>query len=151
MELDRDQLLQKFTSPGTDYEVSLEKISGRFFRLFKNAPNQLKDLYDSARSEETFLVFEGERYTFNQVSDLAAQLGNGLKQKFQLNQGDRVAISMRNYPEWMFCYMAITSIGGIVVPLNSWWKGDEIEYGLNNSEAKLLIGDEDRLDRLKGR
>ena len=47
--------------------------------------------------------------------------------------------------------MAITSIGGIVVPLNSWWKGDEIEYGLTNSDAKLFIGDEERLDRLEGR
>ena len=71
--------------------------------------------------------------------------------KYGIKKGDKVAFSMRNYPEWMFCYMAITSIGGVVVPLNSWWKGDEIEYGLTNSEAKLFIGDEERLDRLEGR
>ena len=59
--------------------------------------------------------------------------------------------SMSNYPEGMFCYMAITSIGSIVVPLNSWWQGDELEYGITNSESKLFIGDEERLGRLGDR
>ena len=147
MKLNRDQLIEKFTSPGMDYEVSLEKISGRSCRVFKKAPNQLKDLYDSARSEETFLVFEGERYSFNQVSDLAAQLGNGLIKKFQLNQGDRVAISMRNYPEWVVAFNAITSIGCVVVSMNSLWQSEEMAFALNDSGSKVLIADEERIER----
>ena len=55
---------------------------------------------------------------------------------------------MRNYPEWMFVHMAVTSIGAVAVPLNSWWQGDELEYGLNNSESKLFIADQERLERL---
>ena len=68
-----------------DYGV-LEDLPGGSFRVFKKAPRQLKHLYDSARSIETFLVFENERYTFSQVSDLAAQLGNGLL-KIQFKPG----------------------------------------------------------------
>ena len=147
MELDRDQLIEKFTSPGMDYEVSLEKISGRSCRVFKKAPNQLKDLYESARSEETFLVFEDERYSFNQVSDFAAQLGNGLIEKFQLNQGDRVAISMRNYPEWVIAFNAITSMGCVVVSMNSLWQSEEMAFALNDSGSKVLIADEERIER----
>ena len=147
MELDRDQLIEKFTSPGMDYEISLEKISGRFCRVFKKAPNQLKDLYESARSEETFLVFEDERYSFNQVSDFAAQLGNGLVEKFQLNQGDRVAISMRNYPEWVIAFNAITSMGCVVVSMNSLWQSEEMAFALNDSGSKVLIADEERIER----
>ena len=63
----------------------------------------------------------------------ANQLGNVLQSAFGIEKGDKVSFSMRNYPEWMFCYMAITSIGAIVVPLNSWWQGDELEYGITNS------------------
>ena len=96
MDLDRDQLLRELTSPGMDYEVRLEDVPGGSFRVFEKAPKQLRDLYDSVRSDETFLVFEDERYTFNQVSVLADKLGNGLLEKFSLKQGDRVAISMRN-------------------------------------------------------
>ena len=147
MELDRDQLIEKFTSPGMDHEVSLEKISGRFCRVFKKAPNQLKDLYESARSEETFLVFEDERYSFNQVSDFAAQLGNGLIEKFQLNQGDRVAISMRNYPEWVIAFNAITSMGCVVVSMNSLWQSEEMAFALNDSGSRVLIADEERIER----
>ena len=55
---------------------------------------------------------------------------------------------MRNYPEWMYCYMAVTSIGAVVVPLNSWWQGDELEYGITNSESKVFIADQERLERL---
>ena len=147
MELDRDQLIEKFTSPGMDYEVSLEKISGRSCRVFKKTPNQLKDLYESSRSEETFLVFEDERYSFNQVSDFAAQLGNGLIKKFQLNQGDRVAISMRNYPEWVVAFNAITSMGCVVVSMNSLWQSEEMAFALNDSGSKVLIADEERIER----
>ena len=77
------------------------------------------------------------------------QLANSLVKDYGIKKGDKVAFSMRNYPEWMFTYIAVTSIGAIAVPLNSWWKGDELEYGLDNSESKLFIADEERLDRVK--
>ena len=147
MDLDRDLLIKEFTSPGMDYEVLLEDLPGGSFRVFKKAPKQLKDLYDSACSEETFLVFENERYTFNQVSDLAAQLGYGLLKKFNLNQGDRVAISMRNYPEWVIAFNAITSIGCVAVSMNSLWQSEEMAFGLNDSGSKVLIADEERIAR----
>ena len=38
--------------------------------------------------------------------------------------------------------------GAVAVPLNSWWQGDELEYGLNNSDSKLFIADQERLERL---
>ena len=147
MDPDRDQLIEQFTSPGMDYEVLFEDLPGGSFRVFKKAPKQLKDLYDSARSEETFLVFENERYTFNQVSDLAAQLGNGLLKKFNLNQGDRVAISMRNYPEWVIAFNAITSMGCVAVSMNSLWQSEEMAFALNDSGSKVLIADEERVAR----
>ena len=97
----------------------------------------------------THIVYEDERYQFKETMEKANQLANRLIDKFDIKKGDKVAFSMRNYPEWMFAYIATTSIGAIAVPLNSWWKGDELEYGLVNSEAKLFIADEERLDRVK--
>ena len=46
--------------------------------------------------------------------------------------------------------MAVTSIGAIAVPLNSWWQGEELEYGIQHSEAKLVIADDERLSRMEG-
>ncbi len=148
----RLDLLNEVTKEGL---LSLEKaeIRGNDYFVFKEAPNNLREYYQLGlvHGDWTHVVYQEERYQFNDTLKISTKLANTLQTKFNIKKGDRVAFSMRNYPEWMFCYMAITSIGGVVVPLNSWWKGDEIEYGLTNSEAKLFIGDEERLDRLQGR
>ena len=148
----RLELLEQVTNEGL---LSLEKanIRGNEYFVFKEAPNNLREYYQLGllHGDWTHIVYQEERFQFNDTLRITSQLANTLQTKFNIQKGDRVAFSMRNYPEWMFCYMAITSIGGVVVPLNSWWKGDEIEYGLTNSEAKLFIGDEERLDRLEGR
>ena len=148
----RLEILDQVTKEGL---LSLEKanIRGNEYFVFKEAPNNLREYYQLGllHGDWTHIVYQEERFQFNDTLKITAQLANTLQAKFNIQKGDRVAFSMRNYPEWMFCYMAITSIGGVVVPLNSWWKGDEIEYGLTNSEAKLFIGDEERLDRLEGR
>jgi len=148
----RLELLDQVTKEGL---LSLEKanIRGNEYFVFKEAPNNLREYYQLGllHGDWTHIVYQEERFQFNDTLKITSQLANALQAKFNIQKGDRVAFSMRNYPEWMFCYMAITSIGGVVVPLNSWWKGDEIEYGLTNSEAKLFIGDEERLDRLEGR
>ena len=148
----RLELLDQVTKEGL---LSLEKanIRGNEYFVFKEAPNNLREYYQLGllHGDWTHIVYQEERFQFNDTLKITSQFANTLQAKFNIQKGDRVAFSMRNYPEWMFCYMAITSIGGVVVPLNSWWKGDEIEYGLTNSEAKLFIGDEERLDRLEGR
>ena len=147
----RLEILDQVTKEGL---LSLEKanIRGNEYFVFKEAPNNLREYYQLGllHGDWTHIVYQEERFQFNDTLKITSQLANTLQAKFNIQKGDRVAFSMRNYPEWMFCYMAITSIGGVVVPLNSWWKGDEIEYGLTNSEAKLFIGDEERLDRLEG-
>ena len=148
----RLELLNEVTKEGM---LGLEEVQirGNEYTVFKDAPKNLREYYQLGllHGDWTHVVYQDERFQYNDTLRISNQLANTLQSKFNIQKGDRVAFSMRNYPEWMFCYMAITSIGGIVVPLNSWWKGDEIEYGLNNSEAKLFIGDEERLGRLKGR
>ena len=55
---------------------------------------------------------------------------------------------MRNFPEWVMCFNAITSIGAVAVAMNSLWLTEEMEYGLTDSGAKVLFADQERLDRL---
>ncbi len=62
--------------------------------------------------------------------------------------GDRVAIVMRNFPEWSIAFWAAAAAGAIVVPLNAWWTAEELEYGLRDSGAKVTFVDGERLARL---
>ncbi|MCQ0013116.1 long-chain fatty acid--CoA ligase [Actinomadura madurae] len=57
---------------------------------------------------------------------------------------------MRNYPEWSVAFFGAAAAGAVVVPLNAWWSAGELEYGLADSGAKVLIADAERAERLAG-
>jgi long-chain acyl-CoA synthetase len=142
----------RVTSKGQPYELVDETIDGARFKVFKNAPANLRELYRSglAFAERDLYVFEGERYTFDATWKIVARVARGLE-RLGVKHGDRVAIAMRNYPEWIFAFMGATSMGAVAVAMNGWWSGEELEYGLDDSGATVLIADMERLDRLAGR
>ena len=95
--------------------------------------------------EWEFIVFNDERYSYQDIHKKAAQTANALKNA-GVKKGDRVAICMANNPEYIISFMAITSMGAVCVLLNSWWVPDEVTYGLENSGATVLIGDEKEIE-----
>jgi long-chain acyl-CoA synthetase len=137
------------TAPGSRFEMDEVAIEGRPTRVWKNAPPSLPALVAFSRShgDRTFTIFEDERVSyegaFRAVAALAAELA-----RLGVGKGDRVAIAMVNLPEWPVAFFAITMLGAIAVPLNAWWTGAELEYGLADSGAKLLICDAARYKRI---
>ena len=143
----RAEVLATLTATGQPFELVDSTVFGRDCRFFKNAPATLRDLYSDNASDLEFLVYEDERLTYAEAYSKSAQIAHLLIQQYGINKGDRVAISMRNYPEWVLSFMAVTSIGGIAVAMNSLWRPDEMAYGLIDSGAKVLLADEERLAR----
>ncbi|MFP6805833.1 MAG: class I adenylate-forming enzyme family protein [Pseudomonadales bacterium] len=147
--MDRLQALSELTKSGETYELEEIQINGYPCRVFKNAPRTLPDLYFENRSDVTFIVFEDERYTFEDVYQKSCKIAFLLTEHYGIKKGDRVAVSMRNYPEWVMAFNAITSIGAIAVAMNALWLTEEMEYGLSHSGCKLLFADQERLDRVE--
>ena len=143
----RAEVLATLTAPGQPFELVDSTVFGRACRFFKNAPATLRDLYYDNASDLEFLVYEDERLTYAEAYSKSAQIAQLLIRQYGITKGDRVAISMRNYPEWVLSFMAVTSIGGIAVAMNSLWRPDEMAYGLLDSGAKVLLADEERLAR----
>ena len=83
------------------------------------------------------------------VLELIAQIGHALVHDLGVVNGDRVAIAMRNSPEWIAAFAAITSVGAIAVPMNAWWQTDEMVFALRDSGAKVVFADADRLARMR--
>ncbi len=54
-------------------------------------------------------------------------------ERYGVGPGDRVAVAMRNYPEWVLSYWAILSTGASCVGMNAWWTTTEMEYALTDS------------------
>jgi long-chain acyl-CoA synthetase len=143
----RQQALATLTAPGQPYELQTREVNGRALRLFVNAPASLRQLFEDTASDQPFLVYQDERLSFAQTRQRAAALASVLVTRYGVGHGDRVAISMRNYPEWVIAFTAATSIGAVAVAMNAWWQPDEMAYGLRDSGARVLIADQERLDR----
>ena len=144
----RDQAIAALTAPGEPYELIEVEQYGDTCRAFLNAPASLRELYDQARSDATFIVYEDERLSFEAVWRRAGRLATCLIEEHGIQKGDRVAISMRNYPEWIIAFEATTAIGAIAVAMNALWQPDEMAFGLNDCGARVLIADGERLERL---
>jgi long-chain acyl-CoA synthetase len=137
------------TAPGAPFEMEQLVIRGIPTRVWKNLPPTLRAVVEAGRAhgEKVFLVHEDERVTFEAFFRAVAALAAEFRAT-GLEKGDRVAIVMRNLPEWPVAFYAAAALGAIVTPLNAWWTGPELEYGLTDSGAKLLVVDTERLERL---
>jgi long-chain acyl-CoA synthetase len=136
----------QLTAPGQMFEIEEVDIRGIRTQVWKNCPATLADILQLSRGhgDKVFLVHEDEQITFEEHFRAAAHLAHTLRDRFGVREGDRVAIAMRNYPEWSIAFWGATSAGAVVVPLNSWWTGEELQYGLADSGAKVLFADGDR-------
>ena len=140
---------QQLTAPGEAFETVEQEVLGVPRTLFRNAPTSLRDIVvaASARGDATFLVYEDERWTFDRFGREVAGLATTLTDRYGVRKGDRVAVAMRNYPEWVVSYAAAVSIGAISVSCNAWWTADEMDFALRDSAPSVLIADEERIDR----
>ena len=145
-----EQALAGLTSPDGPFALADGEVRGVPVRLFRNAPATLRDFLQGARAkgDAEFLVYENERYTYAQVLERVDALATALVRRYGVGRGDRVAIAMRNYPEWIVAYFAATSIGAVAVGINAWWTTDELDYGLRDCGARVLLADPERLERV---
>lgn len=136
-------------APGADFEIEVKEVRGVPIRTYANAAQNLRDLWLSTQAfaDRDYLVYEDERITYAQAHEQVASLANWLIAQ-GVKPGDRVAIAMRNYPEWMLCYWATLSVGAAVVGMNAWWIGSEMLYALEDSTPKIMILDSERLKQL---
>lgn len=141
-----DHALQASSSP---FELEL---TPQGFNRYKNAPASMAstiDYFDQFADRE-YLVFEDQRISYAEAKERILAIVRAFT-KIGLTPGDRVAIAMRNFPEWVYSFFAITASGLIAVPLNAWWSADELAYGLNDSGSKLAIVDLERAEMLVNR
>jgi long-chain acyl-CoA synthetase len=150
MTLSYEEAVARVTAPGERFETTrIETADGITYTAFKNAPPNLRAIFDTARArgDSTFLVYEDERWSFEEVMRHVDALGALLVETYGISKGDRVAVAMRNYPEWVISFAAITSVGAISVSLNALWTEDELEYALEDSGTSVLIADRERVER----
>ena len=147
--LTREECRARLTAPGERFEMETVDIRGVPTRVWKNAPANLRLVAMAGRAHggRLFAVYEDERVTYDAWFRAVSRLAREFRAR-GIEKGDRIALAMRNLPEWPVAFFAATVIGAICVPLNAWWTGPELAFGLANSGAKLLVCDAERWNRL---
>lgn len=144
------QIEQILCAPGQPFEMETVEIRGVPIRTWKNAPPHLPAVARLGRGhgERIFTVYEDERVSYEAWFRAVAALAHAL-QEAGIGKGDRVALAMRNLPEWSVAFFATVVIGAVSVPLNAWWTGQELEFGLSDSGARALLCDDERWARIR--
>ena len=150
--MNRDAALRALTAAGADFEIVEETVLGMPMRVFRNAPPSLRAVLEMAReyAVRDAVVYEDERLTYGELLAVAGGLATRFAERYELEPGDRVAVAMRNYPEWPLVFWAAIAAGLVVVPLNAWWTAGEMRYALEDAGASLLIADGERIDVVAG-
>lgn len=133
------------------FATRTETVLGEPTEVFADRLPSLRSFLELSRGfgDAEYIVYEDRRITFAEHHRLVASVARALREKFDVGPGDRVAILAANCPEWIVAWWATVSLGAVAVGLNGWWVRDEILYGVEDCGAKVLIGDEKRLARLR--
>ena len=145
------QIHDQLTGPGGPFELREIEVRGVPMREFAAAPATMRDLWVAASAghgDTLYVVFEDEHHTYAEIAADVRSLAHLLYETYGVRPGDRVAVSMRNYPEWIVAYWATISLGAALVGMNAWWTASEMAYGIGDSRPRVLIVDGERLDRL---
>ncbi len=141
---------QDLTAEGSPFAVSEIVVRDVPIKVFTAAPPTMRTVWEitAAHADKDYVVYEDERYTYAEIQAQVRALAHLLHTTHGVGRGDRVAIAMRNYPEWVVGYWATVSLGAACVGMNAWWTPSEMSYGLTDSKPKVLIADGERLERL---
>jgi long-chain acyl-CoA synthetase len=139
----------RLTAPGAAFETVSAMVRGVPMEVWKHVPATAAQAFDKARGHGTqeFLVYQDERVTYDAFCRAALAVAALLAER-GLKKGDRVALVMRNLPEWPVIFMGALLAGAIAVPLNAWWTGTELAYAILDSGARFVFADAERLARL---
>ncbi len=144
--------LEQLTGEGGPFEIVVEDVLGHPTQVYKQRMHSLRELMaqNALRADVDWVVQEDVRYTFGEHDRRARVLAKSLAD-LGVQRGDRVALVSANVPEWVVTFWAVAILGATLVPLNAWWKAEELEFGLHNSESRVLIGDARRLAVVRDR
>lgn len=148
--LHSDKYIQALISEQPFFEIHQENVLGVKMDVFKNRPKSLVDFIESsaAHGDKPYLIFKDQVITFNQHLTLVKKAAHILQTKYEVQQGDRVAIYAANSPEWIIFFWATVSLGAIACGLNGWWKGSEAIKAINDADPKVVVADKARFERI---
>ena len=144
----------QLTGPGGMFEVVTEDVLGRPTEVYASRMPSLRSVAEVGLlrgDDQTFIVYGDRTYGFGTfVRDRQRRRPRPARPLRARPRATGWPCCRQNNPEWCLTFWATVSQGAILVGLNGWWTTDEIEYGLQDSGAKVLVADQKRFERIAG-
>ena len=145
------QARAELTAAGSPFAVVEAEVGGVMMKTYAAVPPNMRVVWENAAAgfaDQLYVVYEDEHYSYAEIAADVRSLAHYLHSVQGVREGDRVAVAMRNFPEWVTAYWAVVSLGAAVVGMNAWWTPPEMAYGLSDSAPKVLIADGERMERV---
>jgi acyl-CoA synthetase (AMP-forming)/AMP-acid ligase II len=118
------------------------QIDGVDFLIYENRPQSIPQMfYDSAKtnSNRLALICDDVRWTYQGLKAHVDSAALALKERWNIQKGDRIATLLSNCPEFVILYLAVTAVGGIFVPLNARLKSRELIFQIQKAAPALMF------------
>jgi len=90
------------------------------------------------RAKSTALLLHDDKISYGEIKESTDKLASFLAAK-GVKEGDRVALFLRNSSEFIYALFAVSKVGAILVPINTFLKSEELSYILEDSGSTVLI------------
>lgn len=142
----------QLTAPGAPFELVELKVHGQSLPAYRNAFTTLPALIDAGRAHgaREFMVYEGDRWTFDRFFQAVDALAGRLQAEHGVVPGERIAIAMRNCPEWAVAFAAVALVGAVPAPLNSYGLREELLAGVRDVRPRWFLCDVQRFEHVAG-
>ena len=148
-----EAIITGLTAPGQLFATVPYVRDGVEMPVFAAAPPTLAHYlahFCNQNKDVPFLVDGDVRLTFGEAYAAATCVAEGLIRDHGVEKGDRIGIAARNSANWMIAYMGVLMAGGCATLLNGFSSGEELAYGIDLAECKLVLADAGRAARLEG-
>jgi long-chain acyl-CoA synthetase len=137
------EAVRRLTAADGIFAVTERQVAGVPRRVFTHAAPTVLDILSSGRGHggADFLVFGDQRWTFRQFFADVDALAATLQHDMGVKRGARVAIAMRNCPDWILTFAAAIHVNAVPVLINSWGSAEELEFTLRDSDPVVLAAD----------
>ena len=138
------EVAEQLLGPGAPFELVMEDRGGFAVPVFTHRPTSVVEVLRAGADrygDRPYLVFPERTLTFESVVPAVAHLATGLRTRFGVRGGDRVAIGAANCVEYALLFWAVASLGASTVGLNGWWTGSELAYAVQLTEPRVVLAD----------
>ncbi|KAK0214491.1 hypothetical protein IW262DRAFT_1406483 [Armillaria fumosa] len=140
------------TAPGSPLEIETRVVDGRVLKVWKNLWPSVRAFFLQSikeHSDKICVIYEKERYTFQEILEMAVKCAAIFRDVYGIKKGDRVVICSLNFPSYYVVFWACHLLGAVTALVNAWLPLGPLRHCITLTKCSLIILDPERAERIE--